>query len=247
MSFVADRRLRWLAGAWAALAAGCDDAGYSFGDSGFDTGLDSLVEDFVPTATTASTTSPGPIAMAGTQVGSEGFWTCTVLGSQIVPDGAAVIPSLDASAADATAARVGSWPLSMVLTDTTAVAGTLALADDGVYLWVDVAETPEDPACVDHLAASVRGDWIVGAWVVPVTGVVAVRPTDGRLVLDADAALADLEAQWGPTPLDPASTQLRLDAGVTPSALAGTASYADCPDLVCAGTAPLADVSSARP
>jgi hypothetical protein len=242
---------RWAAATLLALIAGCDAAPGGFSD--FDSGdtADEVVDvpwngigNTPPIATGATTTSQGSSSMMGTQVGSEGFWTCPVLGVQDLGDGTAALPSLGAAPVELVAARVGTWPVQMTdLGDGELADGALELVDEGVYLWVDVTETGD---CVDHLAVAVRGELQRDDWKLPMTGVLAIRPDDGRMILTGEGPLADVETTWGPTPLDPALTAFRVEVGLDATALAGTASYVDCTAVTCAGAAPLATLTGAR-
>jgi hypothetical protein len=164
-------------------------------------------------------------SLDATQVGSEGFWGCTVVSTEPIVDPTATIPDLGVSAVDLAAARVGGWPLAVqdVGADL-AVDGDLELTDLGVYEWVVTTGS----GCSDWLQVSVGGAVTrESSAPVELAGDLAISLDQAAISLVSPDDLAGIGAIWGPPPADDAT--FRVDAGVTDVALRGWASYGSCP------------------
>lgn len=220
-------RIPWAGLALLAPLAACDDPGAGTGllDSG--TGL--------PTDS-----GPEPTTQSATQVGSEGFWGCPVLGLDPVSPVDA-IPGLGVPQ-DLAAAALGDWPGTWTSrADGSTADGKLAMAPTSFALARSAAP------CDDHLVVGVSASVTRASVALPAAGWLGVRPGDTALLLTADGTADEAAAAWGlPDPAGLAALRWRLD--LVDGALGGVASYADCgpTEVACAGAVDVLDAAFAR-
>lgn len=178
------------------------------------------------TGDTGAPPRPPDATNQATQVGSEGFWDCPIDRRDPVVDPAAPLASMSGSAIEVTAVHVGPWPLQIVDAETrAAVGGQLDLADTGGYTWVTVA--PGIAGCADYLESEVSGALVRDVFSSVVTGVVAIRPDDARLLATDAGDLSATAAAWG-APAMAGAVGFRVEADVTAQLLDGEAAYVSC-------------------
>lgn len=205
-----------------AFGAACGEVGTPSG-TGSTTPVESsdLGDDQRPDTTKSSTQD------FGTQVGSEGFWGCTITSMDEI-DGSELVPGTTESAEKMVTRLTSGWALSYDI-----VGG--GIEEGG--LWVD---TPtryalvKTDGCGDYVDARTTGLLDRGDTSVAV---------DGRLALSADATAVnlaapslddDVRAAWG----DPSSgdlAYLEIDAELDGVELVGVVRHAECPESTCLG------------
>jgi hypothetical protein len=220
-------RIRRAALAVLAPLAACDDPGAG-------TGL-------LDSATGAPTdTGPAPTTKGATQLGSEGFWGCPVLGLDPVSPVDA-IPGLGVPQ-DLAAAALGDW------------SGTWTSRADGAITDGKLASVATSFAlarsaapCDDHLVVGVSASVARASVALPTTGWLGLRPGDAALLLTADGTADEAAVAWGlADPQGLAALRWRLD--VVDGALGGVASFVDCgpSEVACADAVDVLDGAFTR-
>lgn len=177
----------------------------------------------------------------GTQVGSEGFWGCSVQ-SRLSLAATEDVPGFGVSAEDLAADRLGTWPVDLLPEDTQALeAGVLELGPAVAYTLVTL-----EGGCEPYLEVELRGTLARGSnAAVDMRGLLATNDTEAGLRMVAPSVDDDAVLSWGPPPTS-GTAWLRVDADLDAFDLQGDVAWADCVETTCANVAPLGTLEGSR-
>lgn len=189
------------------------------------------------TDTETATTTPTATSSFGTQVGSEGFWGCTITAVTPIPRDE-LPPGFDRTAMEVAEELLGSWVVALDLGEG-AQEGDLHMVSDQAA-WV---ETEGD--CGPYLLLGVGAELSLPALPpIPLEGLLGARVDDAALALASPADADAVQAVVGEPPF--AGAFLRIDAVVDVEALVGDVGWADCPRGTCATWEALGAVDGVR-
>jgi hypothetical protein len=184
---------------------------------------------------TASTTSPGPLTTTdpinvtdvdvsafGTQVGSEGFWGCTITSAEAI-SGDVIPEGFVSPVADIVAAHTGVWPLQFTSAEGTSAPVDLELVGLRAS-WITL-----DGDCAPYLAVELGAQLRTDAVAISLPGQLAAQPDAAAFALSVPADREGVQAAFGAPSFDEPAW-LQVDAALDPTTLMGDVRYGRCAD-----------------